>query len=354
MNAQPVYTADEFARESQRIDTLVWEALCVDSATRVLFCGYGSDATWVRRAIHAGATVTVIEHRDEVIRAFADLPATLLRGSTSVIPARENAFDLAIAFHYLHETDPFFHAQIVSELARVARRIAIVEPSPPADPLGKRIASLYARAKRDLGQFEYYQQIDYWKKLLRAVKADVSQYVFAFAKVAPHAYVDDTVRLLLDTMRAEDAPADLLEELRTIARKPQSQLLPPERYVLAGAAVGDLPEPAFSTPATSRAEQRQPQAPTLAAPPRQTPLPSATPNVSAESGYEFPPVDPDESVPPFSPGLPFAAPPPPDVRPGPPGSPAKPSEAPPAPFGEPFALPTIESAGWSWEPPEVE
>ena len=87
----------------------------------------------------AGANVTVIEHREEPIRQFAHLGATLLRGSTSVIPAKTDEFDLAISFHYLHETDPFFHAQIVSELARVARRIALVEPAPPADPLGKRI-----------------------------------------------------------------------------------------------------------------------------------------------------------------------------------------------------------------------
>lgn len=349
MDTQPVYTADEFARESQRIDTLVWEALCVESGARVLFCGYSAEGAWVRRAAEAGAQVTVIEHRDEVIRAFADLPATLLRGSTSVIPAKENSFDLAVAFHYLHEADPFFHAQIVSELARVARRVAIVEPSPPADALGMRIVALYARAKRELGQFEYYQHMEYWKKLLRAVKADVSQHVFAFAKVAPQNYVDDTVRLLLDTMRAEDAPADLLDELRAIARKPESRLLPPARYVLVGAAVGDLPEPAFSSSAAA------PPPPSLAAPPVPAAVaPSPQPKaISPETGYEFPPVD-DEPVPPFSPGLPFGAPPPPDVRPGPPGSPPKPPATPPAPFGEPFALPTIEPAGWSWEPPEVE
>lgn len=349
MDAQPVYTADEFARESQRIDTLVWEALCVESGSRVLFCGYAGEGAWVRRAAEAGAQVTVIEHRDEVIRAYADLPATMLRGSTSVIPAKENAFDLAIAFHYLHETDPFFHAQIVSELARVARCVAIVEPSPPADPLGKRIVSLYARAKRELGQFEYYQHLEYWKKLLHAVKADVSQHVFAFAKVAPQNYVDDTVHLLLDTMRAEEVPADLLEELRDIARKPQSRLLPPARYVLVGAAVGDLREPIFTSSAVA------PPPPRLAAPAPdpEVAAPAAQRDVSPESGYEFPPID-DEPAPAFSPGLPFGAPPPPDVRPGPPGSPPKPPAAPPAPFGEPFALPTIEPPGWSWEPPEVE
>lgn len=350
MDAQPVYTADEFARESQRIDTLVWDALCIQPDERVLFCGYAGEGAWVRRSAQAGAQVSVIEHREEIIRAFADLPAALLRGSTSVIPAKENAFDLAVAFHYLHECDPFFHAQIVSELARVAKRVAIVEPSPPADPLGKRIVALYARAKRELGQFEYYQQMEYWKKLLRAVKADVAQHVFAFAKVAPHEYVDDTVRLLLDTMRAEDAPADLLEELRAIARKPESRLLPPARYVLLGAAVGDLPEPVFAPPITAAAAPTRPAPAAPATPAAAAPVRAVTP----ENGYEFPPVDDDEPVPPFSPGLPFGAPPPPDVRPGLPGSPPKPSPAPPAPFGEPFALPNIEPAGWSWEPPEVE
>ena len=98
------------------------------------------------------------------------LGATAMRGSATMIPASTNAYDVAVAMHYLHEIDPGFHAQVVGELARVAKRVAIVEPSPPADPLGKRIAALYARAKRENGQFEGYQPIEYWRKLLAIVE----------------------------------------------------------------------------------------------------------------------------------------------------------------------------------------
>ncbi|MFN2450288.1 MAG: class I SAM-dependent methyltransferase, partial [Candidatus Baltobacteraceae bacterium] len=196
MNAEPRYSADEFEREARYIDNLIWDALVIERGTRVLFCGYGDDARWIKRAIDAGAAVSVIDHDQERLHKFEHLNAVALRGSTSVIPAKNGSFDLAIAFHYLHETDPFFHAQIVSELARVAARVAIIEPGPPADRLGKKIARLYSQAKRELGQFEYYQPLDYWRKLLHAAKVDIAQHVFAFAKIPPREYLRDTIDLL--------------------------------------------------------------------------------------------------------------------------------------------------------------
>jgi ubiquinone/menaquinone biosynthesis C-methylase UbiE len=364
-----VYTADEFGAESRYLETIVWEAMAIEPGTRVLFCGYGIDGTEVRRALEVGADVTVIEHRDRAIAAFANIGTRLIRGSTSVIPAKENSFDLAVAFHYLHEIDPFFHAQVMSEMARVARRIAIVEPAPPADPLGKRIASLYSMAKRELGQFEYYQPLEYWKKLLQAVKAEISQHVFAFAKVPPREYLLDTIELLLKTIEVEQAPQAYIEELRQIARRSDAQLLPPPRYVLVGATLGELHAPHFSErkavppPVAVAAAPAAPPAPA-------TPSPSGEQRaVTPEAGYEFPPVEPAptpkpapapqppraEPPPAFVPGLPFGMPTPPNSS-----SPAPP---PAAPFAAPFAMPEADAFGappqgippsstWEWEPPE--
>ena len=246
MNEQPIYTVDEFEQEARYIDTLVWEALAVEPGSSVLLCGYGPEGAYAKRALEMKADITVIEHRQSVINEFTKLGAKLLRGSTSVIPAKDNTYDLAISFHYLHEIDPFFHAQVLAELARVARRVAVVEPAPPADPLGKRIALLYSQAKRELGQFEYYQPLEYWKKLLQSVKADVSQHVFAFAKVPPREYLYDTVELMLDTIEVEEAPRQYLDELRQIAKRSDALMLPPPRYVLVGAAAGELVLPKFT------------------------------------------------------------------------------------------------------------
>jgi ubiquinone/menaquinone biosynthesis C-methylase UbiE len=386
-----VYTADEFERESRYLETIVWEAMGIEPGMKVLFCGYGEEAgSEIARAMDSGAEVTVIEHRDTAIHRYAKLGAKLLRGSTSVIPAKENAFDLAIAFHYLHEIDPFFHAQVTSELARVGKRVAIVEPAPPGDALGKRIALLYSQAKRELGQFEYYQPIEYWKKLLQAVKADISQHVFAFAKVPPREYLIDTIDLLLKTMEVEDAPKSFIDELRQIARRSDTQLLPPPRFVLVGAALGELPVPRFSDRPTAPKPLPAPAAPAVA--------PKAPPSterpVTAEAGYEFPPVDvpsqptqptqspapqapapqaqpapqpqpapfaPASNEPPpgFVPGLPFGAPRPPEGN----APPAQAPKPPQAPFGAPFAMPAPDPFGappqgippsstWQWEPPE--
>jgi hypothetical protein len=345
VSEQSVYTADEFESEARYLETLIWEAIVVVPASKVLICGYGPDGRNVERAREAGADVTVIEHRNELINRFSKLDAKLLRGSTSVIPARDNTFDLAIAHHYLHEVDPFFHTQVLSELARVARRVAVIEPAPPADALGKRIALLYSQAKRELGQFEYYQPLEYWKKLLQGVKAEVSQHVFAFAKVPPREYLTDTVALLLDTIEMEAAPHEYMTELREIAQRSDAQLLPPPRFVLVGAAVGELIVPTF----TPRLPIRQP-----------LPTPRG-PEVSINAGYEMPPVETRAAASPASPART------PKAKPAKPEAPAFGVTAPPkfgaqpppqpdavqpdTPFGVPFATPS-SPPGWEWEPPD--
>ncbi|MGA7746248.1 MAG: methyltransferase domain-containing protein [Candidatus Aquilonibacter sp.] len=396
MNEQPVYTANEFALEARYLDTLIWEAIVVIPGAKVLVCGYGPDGAYVQHAIDGGANVTVIEHRQEEINRFNKLDAKLLRGSTSVIPAKDNSFDLAISYHYLHEIDPFFHSQVLSELGRVARRVAVIEPAPPADPLGKRIALLYSQAKRELGQFEYYQPLEYWKKLLQGVKADVSQHVFAFAKVPPREYLIDTVQLLLDTIEVEEAPREYMNELRAIAQRSDAQLLPPPRYVLVGAAAGDLLVPSFTPRLPSRAVLPPAEQPAAAAKPTAR---RGRPDVSAQAGYEMPPIEgapkaitPPETIEPAAPAAPkpAAAPQPTPPRPAPPppkpvtppvpdfgmaglpfGAPPPPvpgAAGPGAPFGMPFATPPgaapeaptfglpggapPANPGWEWEPPE--
>ncbi len=388
MNDEPTYSIDEFERESRYIENLIWDTLAIERGERVLFCGFGPDGSTVKRAIEAGAKVTVIEHRDEIIREFEPLGAELLRGSTSVIPARDGSFDVAVAFHYLHEVDPFFHAQVVSELARVGKRLSIVEPSPPSDPLGRRISLLYSQAKRELGQFEYYQPMDYWKKLLQAVKAEISQAVFAFGKVPPREYLYDTVELLLDTMEVEAVPRAYMDELRAIAKRPSAQLLPQARFVLVGASAGEIPQPRI----TQREAPKVAAQHAIAASPRATSSPQAPPApvvyggaASVQPEMPPPPEPPQPEAPPqpaFPAFQPFGAPPPPAPSPPPQPVPTQPEPqpfgAPPAiapqpegaPFGIPFAIPpqiqedqgspfglppsADRPPGWQWEPPEGE
>ena len=125
------------------------------------------------------------------------------------------------------------------ELARVGKCIVIVEPAPPADPLGKRISELYSRAKYEAGAFEEYQPIDYWRKLLAMVKADVLMQQFTFTRLAPRFAVEETVGLILDAMEVEQMPQAYLEELRELARRPESQLSPLSRFVLVALGAGE-------------------------------------------------------------------------------------------------------------------
>jgi hypothetical protein len=260
--------------------------------------------------------------------------------------------------HYLHEIDPGFHAQAIAEMSRVARRAAIVEPSPPADPLGKRIAALYARAKRESGQFEGYQPLEYWRKLLASVKGDVWQNLFTFTRVPSRDAVSETVSLILDAMAIEAMPKKYLNELREMAGRRDAQLLPLSRIVLVGIGAGEPFPPgsgsAFRPNVVLEPEPPAPARPAAAAPP--LPPPTPPPPVPA-AGFGFAP----EPAPP-APGPGWNAPlPPAPPRPKPdPPSKKRPAPAPSAsPLGAPFALPGEEPEGdpksgfgWSWEPPE--
>src|ERR1700733_13570506 len=231
--------AAEFQRESRRIDQLIWDAMSLVRGERVLFCGFANDGLWVKRAAEFGVDVSVIESDTGKLAQLAGLGNSPLRGSTTLIPARDASFDAIVAFHYLHEIDPTFHTQIVWELARVGKRIIIVEPAPPSDPLGKRISELYSRAKFEAGAFEEYQPIDYWRKLLAMVKADVLMQQFTFTRLAPRYAVEETIGLILDAMEVEQMPPAYLEELREIARRGDGQLAPLSRLVLVALGAGE-------------------------------------------------------------------------------------------------------------------
>ena len=388
------YSPAEFEREARRIDALTFETLALSAGESVVFCGFTSSADYIRRALELGCKVSVIEAREAIIHEYADLAVRTIRGSTSVIPARDNAFDVAVATGYLHEVDPSFHSQIITELARVSRRVAIVELAPPTDPLGRRIAALYSRAKREFGSFEHYQPMEYWKKLLAMVKAEISQSVFQFGKLPPIEYLIDTVDLLLDTIEAEEAPEEDVEELRRIAKRSNAMLLPQARLVLVGASAGEIPKPAYSqaalapaesvqtvtsetTPASAAARTARPVTTVPA-----TGVPPAAPGIVPEPFAPPPPAAPVPVSPAASAPAPAAAPPLadigqnpfglPDTQPPPPRTSATgfgvpqpaPESADHPPFGAPFAVPPAPDQapftpstsptvpGWTWEPPE--
>src|SRR6202790_5370873 len=124
----PMTDVSDFQRESYRIDEQIWNALALRSGERAIFLGLANEGAWVARAVEIGVDVTVVASTDAQIAAVERVGASAMRGSATMIAATEGSYDVAIAMHYLHEVDPGFHAQIVSELARVGRRVAIVEP----------------------------------------------------------------------------------------------------------------------------------------------------------------------------------------------------------------------------------
>ena len=365
----PMTGVSDFQRESYRIDEQIWASLALRTGERALFLGVPNEGAWIARAVEIGVDATVIVTSDTAIALAEKVGATAMRGSATMVQATANAYDVAVAMHYLHEIDPGFHSQVVGELARVAKRVAIVEPSPPADALGKRIAALYARAKRDSGQFEGYQPIEYWRKLLAVVKADVYQNLITFTRVPPKEAVAETVSLILDAMVIEEMPKEYLDELRALAAHRDAQLLPLSRIVLVGTAAG-VPIPQGSGAAFRPNVIVGPPPPAQEVPAALAPAPPppAPANPYSPTAPQVPALDFGFGAdqPPFgqatpAPGQPTTVPPPPfpGVTP-PPTAPAR--------FGAPFALPEdpAEDApfggaaeprtgfGWAWEPPEEE
>jgi hypothetical protein len=198
--------------------------------------------------------------------------------------------------------------------------------------------------------------------------------------------------LLLRTIEVEAAPKAYVDELRQIAKRSGSHLLPPPRFVLVGAALGELPVLHFSP--REEAKKAAPPAIAAAPPAPKPPAPVAERAITTEDGYEFPPLQPPAPAAPVgqtqtsaapiaAPTVP-AAPTPeaPAVQPSDQGLPtpfragreprprvgwAPPAEAPQeeTPFGAPFAVPPPEAFGappagippsstWQWEPPEGE
>ena len=378
----------DFQRESYRIDEQIWDAMALRSGERVLFLGLPNEGAWLARALQLGVKAEALSADDEVLAQIERLGAEPIRGSATMIPAPEGTYDAAVAMHYLHEIDPGFHGQVITEMARAAKRVVLVEPSPPADPLGRRIASLYSRAKREAGQFEGYQPIDYWRKLLAIAKGDVWQSLLTFTRVPPKSAVAQTVDLVLDAMAIEEMPESYLDELRELAARPDAQLLPLSRIVLVGTGAGvtpphgaiepfrpgvELAPPALvaAEPAAALPKAKPParQRPAIKPPP-----PSAVPPESfgfAEDDEETPQLPAAKPAPAPKPGpAPKPAPKPAAAKPAP-ASPKVP-QAPPAapagsPFGAPFALPDDaadddvpfggaappkDGFGWSWEPPD--
>jgi hypothetical protein len=347
----------DFERESYRIDQQIWDALALRSGERALFLGVANEGAWIARAAQLGVDVTVLASNDAALALIEKLGATAIRASATMIPATDNAYDVAVAMHYLHEVDPGFHTQVVAELARVGKRVAIVEPSPPADPLGKRIAALYARAQREAGQFEAYQPIEYWRKLLSLVKPDVWQNLFTFTRIAPKYAIAETIALILDAMVIEEMPKPYLDELRELAARRDAQLLPLSRIVLVGIASGEpLPQgsgAAFRPNVPLPPPAPAPEKPVAVASTRPAPAPpAAPPPPSFGFAVEPPPIRAGTGTP----ELPPAAAPP-----------ARPPAVSSSPFGAPFALPGGEDDeapfggtagepgtgfGWAWEPPE--
>lgn len=346
---QSAYLAEDFERERERIDALIWGATGITEGESVLLCGLPADISVPRRIVELGARLTIIESRTKAISRAEELGYTVTRGSTSVIPARDNAFDVALAFNYLHEVDPFFHQQIVSELSRVGRRLAIVELATPTDLLGRRIAALYSRAKRELGQFEYYQSLDYWKKLVSMTKAEVSQAVFTFRKVPGPEFLQDTIDFLLDTMEREEAPMEYMDELRDIADESGAKLLPQGRYVLVGATAGELPKrnPTALGKLDRAASDANAERAVPAAPAVEPPAPAIAPAAAAAAAYAA-----SAALPPGEP----AAAPPPEAAQGtpPPATPAEPIRSavePPPPIDAP--QPVAEYVPEPPPPPKV-
>ena len=159
-------TSSSYERERKRIEEEIWSLITVENAV-VIDCGVGKNAYSTRALIEKGAHVIVVDKDTKSLVSHRDLPVQLIQGDVRDMPFKKGAADALVFCFTLHETDPAFHWSIVSEAARIASRIMIVEPTPGGDAAYQRYTELWKEAMHKVGKFEDYQPPLYWTDVTR-------------------------------------------------------------------------------------------------------------------------------------------------------------------------------------------
>jgi ubiquinone/menaquinone biosynthesis C-methylase UbiE len=207
-----------FAEEKKTIENRIWQILDVQRGMMVLDIGIGEHAASSKRLIENGARVTAIDKNFNSAIAQKEIGASLVCANATVLPFKDQAFDLSIAFFTLHEVHSHLHNMVMSELIRTSNRIAIVEPNPGDDELYSRYWNILNRAGQSIGECEVYQDICYWTRCLEKHGATIIQEkkIKHQEKLIGNDAADFFQRIIRE-LRAYGIAKSFLDELKTLS-----------------------------------------------------------------------------------------------------------------------------------------
>lgn len=152
----------EYEKEQRMIDQKIWFFPKIEKGL-TLDIGVG-DST--RKLIGLGTEVVAVDPDLNNLVEQKNFDGMLVQCNVSYLPFKNSVFELSVASFTLHEINPLLHLNVVSEMARVSRKIMIIEPMPAQEHVNKRYDDLWSKTMHSIGRFEDYQEIMYWKKLM--------------------------------------------------------------------------------------------------------------------------------------------------------------------------------------------
>jgi ubiquinone/menaquinone biosynthesis C-methylase UbiE len=149
--------------------SLIWKELDVRSGQKALDIGVGIKGFSAKQMLDQKLKVVGIDIDPNCQTLSDELGFPIHICDASLLPFEEDSFDFSLAFFSMHEIDPKKHFDVFSEMKRVSKKVAIIEPLPSTDELSRIYDRIWQEAMESVGKFEIHQPIDYWINLMLAL-----------------------------------------------------------------------------------------------------------------------------------------------------------------------------------------
>lgn len=205
-----------FEEEQKRIRKEIWSLIHVKDCI-VIDVGVGESAGSTKTLIDKGASVIAIDNDTECLENHKDLDAAFVCCDIQKMPFKSGAADAVVFNFTLHEINPLFHRDILSEMAYIASRIIIVEPAPGTTPGYSRFEELWRESMHAVGEFEDYKPCSYWKELVQASGFNVSiSKTMEHTEEVPLETRKEMVQFTTEWMKEKDVPEKYIDEAKTL------------------------------------------------------------------------------------------------------------------------------------------
>ncbi|PIV68007.1 MAG: hypothetical protein COS08_07470 [Euryarchaeota archaeon CG01_land_8_20_14_3_00_38_12] len=208
----------KYEKEQKMIDQKIWSLPKIEKGL-TLDMGVGDKGFSTRKLIELGAKVVAVDSDLNNLIKQKNLGNILIQCSALHLPFKSSVFVLSVAFFTLHEINPRLHLNVVSEMARVSRKIMIVEPMPGQEDINRRQDNIWSKAMHSIGRFEDYQEIMYWKKLMEkcGLRITICE-TFRGKNRIPPQKVDEFIKGTVTLMNSYDVSKKHIEEIKDLGK----------------------------------------------------------------------------------------------------------------------------------------